>query len=259
MFGFSGPLRVTNVLDPARSVAAASMAIGVHATATLSEYTGPVHGVTVVLTPLAAYRLATVPMASFACRTVDLAELLGARLRTFVRRLAECPDWHSRFAMLDRLLAVRLFSGPALSPQIDWAWRTLLRTAGRYPVRQLADEAGWSHRQLERRFLQQVGLPPKSLAQVIRLQAALRHHRLGLTWADAAGAAGYHDQAHFTRSFKALIGCTPGRFSAITAEAKEHGPLDAPPDDAVPASLYATTGPFQTRRAGDTCAASPGG
>ncbi|MFI1964577.1 helix-turn-helix domain-containing protein [Streptomyces pathocidini] len=258
MFGFSGPLHVTSVLDPARSVAATSMVIGVHATATLSEYTGPVHGVTVILTPLAAYRLATVPMAGFACRTVDLADLLGARLRAFVHRLAEYPDWHSRFAMLDRLLAVRLFSGPAFSPQIDWAWRTLLRTAGRTPVGQLANEAGWSRRQLERRFLQQVGLPPKSLAQVIRLQAALRHHRRGLTWADVAGTAGYHDQAHFTRSFKAMIGCTPGQFSAIWADTKDHGPLDVLPD-AIPASLYASTGPFQTGKAGDTCAASPGG
>ncbi|MEU5274548.1 AraC family transcriptional regulator [Streptomyces hygroscopicus] len=230
VFGFAGPVRIVSGLDPPRSVTATSLAIGVHATATLGEYTGPVHGVTVLLTPLAAHRLTAAPMEAFACRAVDLADVLGARVRTFAGRLAEYPDWHSRFTLLDRLLALRLLGAPPSSPQVDRAWRRLVHTAGRTPVRELAAETGWSHRQLERRFLQQVGLSPKSLAQVLRLQDALRHRRNGLTWADAAGAAGYYDQAHFTRSFKAMIGCTPGRFSALRADPQEYGPLDVLPD-----------------------------
>lgn len=259
VFGFGSPLRVANALDPRQSVTAASLVVGVRTTATLGEYIGPVHGVTVLLTPLAAYRLTAAPMEAWACRTMDLADALGARLRNFVDRLAAYPDWHSRFAVLDRLLAVRLLSGPPCSPRVDWAWWKLHHTAGRIPIRQLATETGWSHRQLERRFLQQVGLPPKSLAQVLRLQEALRHRRHGLTWADAAGAAGYHDQAHFTRSFKAMIGCTPGRFSGVRAAFREHGPLDALPDQFPTASLDATTGTIRTGKAGDICAASPGG
>ncbi|MEE1763531.1 MULTISPECIES: AraC family transcriptional regulator [unclassified Streptomyces] len=213
---------------------ATSLAVGVHDTATLGEYTGPVQGVTVLLTPLAAYRVTATPMEAFACRTVDLTDLLGARLRNFAGRLAAYPDWQSRFELLDRLLAVRLRGGPPWSPRIDWAWRALHRTAGRIPVRLLAAETGWSHRQLERRFLQQVGMPPKSLAQVLRLQEALRQRRHGLTWANAAGAAGYHDQAHFTRNFKAMIGCTPGRFAALRADPDAHGPLDALPTTSPP-------------------------
>ncbi|MFG2552097.1 helix-turn-helix domain-containing protein [Streptomyces sp. NPDC048581] len=265
VFGFGGPLRVVDAVNPTRSVTATSLAIGTHATAALGEYTGPVHGVTVLLTPLAAYRLTAAPMGPFARRTVDLADVLGNRLRKLVGRLAGCPDWHSRFALLDSLLARLLLNGPPWSPQVDWAWRKLHHTAGQTPVAQLATEAGWSHRRLQRRFLQQVGLPPKSLAQVLQLQAALRHRRDGRTWADAAGAAGYHDQAHFTRTFKALIGCTPGRFPAVRADPEGYGLLDALPDHITTASPDATTGtvrttgPIPTGKAGDTCAASRGG
>jgi AraC-like DNA-binding protein len=265
VFGFRGPLRVVDAVNPTRPVTAVSLAIGTHATAALGEYTGPVHGVTVLLTPLAAYRLTAAPMETFARRTVDLADVLGAGLRKLVGRLAECPDWETRFALLDRLLALRLLDGPPCAPQVDWAWRRLHRTAGRTPVSQLAAETGWGHRRLQRRFLQQVGLSPKSLAQVFQLQEALRQRRDGRTWADAAGAAGYHDQAHFTRNFQALIGCTPGRFPALRADPEGYGPLDALPDHITTASPDATTGPVRrtgpipTGKAGDTCAASRGG
>ncbi|MEV4974713.1 helix-turn-helix domain-containing protein [Streptomyces scopuliridis] len=249
-------------MNPTRSVAAAARAIGTQATAALGEYAGPLHGLTILLTPLAAYRLAAAPMETFARRAVDLADVLGTRLWKLVRRLADCPDWHLRFTLLDRLPAFRLLNGPHCSPQIDWAWRKLPHSAGRTPVSQLAAETGWSHRQLQRRFLQQVGLPLKSLAQVLQLQEALRHRRDGRTWADAAG---YHDQAHFTRNFKALIGCTPGRFSAIRADLEGYGPLDALLDHITTASPNATTEPVRmtrpipTGKAGHTCAASRGG
>ncbi|MFE7118465.1 helix-turn-helix domain-containing protein [Streptomyces sp. NPDC057654] len=230
VLGFSGPLRVADAVRPTRPVTAISLISGVHATATVGEHAGPVHGVTVLLTPLAAYRLLAVPMAQLACRNVDVAELFGERLRRFAGRLAEAPTWGTRFALLDQVLTARLLSGPRCSPELAWAWRQLHRSAGRTSVRRLAAGTGWSHRQLERRFLEQVGLPPKSLAQVLRLQAALRYKKRGMTWAEVAAAAGYHDQSHFTRSFKAMIGCTPGRFPAARAESGRGGPLDSLPD-----------------------------
>ncbi|MFH8982612.1 helix-turn-helix domain-containing protein [Streptomyces varsoviensis] len=241
VLGFSGPLRVADAVRPTRPVTAISLISGVHATATVGERTGPVHGVTVLLTPLAAYRLLAVPMDRLACRNLDMTELLGERLRRVVGALAEAPTWGSRFALLDQLLTARLLAGPRCAPELAWAWRQLHRTAGRTSVRQLAAGTGWSHRQLERRFLEQVGLPPKSLAQVLRLQAALRYKKRGMTWAEVAAAAGYHDQPHFTRSFKAMIGCTPGRFPATRAETGRSGPLDSLPDQFMSELLHGRT------------------
>ncbi|MBL1111696.1 hypothetical protein JK364_04620 [Streptomyces sp. 110] len=73
MLGFGNPLRVLNRADPARSCSAASLANGVRTTAAIGEHTGLIHGVTVLLTPLAAYRLFGVPMSEWAEQSVPPA------------------------------------------------------------------------------------------------------------------------------------------------------------------------------------------
>ncbi|MEU9449389.1 helix-turn-helix domain-containing protein [Streptomyces sp. NPDC048277] len=81
-------------------------------------------------------------------------------------------------------------------------------------MEELAARTGWSRRHLERRFHLQTGLTPKGAAQVMRLQNALRLKETGAPWAMAAAQAGYHDQPHFDRTFKAMTGRTPTRFRA---------------------------------------------
>jgi AraC-like DNA-binding protein len=58
------------------------------------------------------------------------------------------------------------------------------------------------------------------LARVLRLQHAVsllgRHRRQG--WSALALAAGYYDQAHLIREFKALAGVTPRAFAAERAQ-----------------------------------------
>jgi AraC-like DNA-binding protein len=77
-------------------------------------------------------------------------------------------------------------------------------------VARLADEVGWSRKHLVGRFKEQVGLPPKVMARVLRFGRALDLMGHGTpSWADIALACGYYDQAHLIREFRALAGCTP--------------------------------------------------
>ncbi|WP_404794648.1 AraC family transcriptional regulator [Streptomyces tendae] len=230
ILGFGGPLRLADAVIGEPSVSATSLVSGIAATATVGERFEAVYGITVMLTPVAAYRLLGVPASALESRNIDLADLFGSEVERLVEKLAERPDWDGRFALLDRVLSGRLLSGPVSAPEVTQAWRELQRTAGRTPVRQLAAQVGWSGRQLERRFLEQVGLPPKSLAQVLRLQEALRQRADGLAWAEAAVVAGYHDQSHFARSFKAMVGCTPSSFFDPRASGVDRdGPLEVLP------------------------------
>lgn len=84
------------------------------------------------------------------------------------------------------------------------------------PLPQLARDCGWSLRQFERRFQQQFGLAPeryRQLARFTRVVGVLMQQRgRGPALAQLAQAAGYADQAHFTRDFHQFCGTTPGRF-----------------------------------------------
>lgn len=69
-------------------------------------------------------------------------------------------------------------------------------------------------RQLERDFIRQIGVSPKQLGRVIRLQAALKmmvdSDTKSLT--EVAYEKGYYDQAHFIKDFQQFTGVSPKEF-----------------------------------------------
>ncbi|MFA1544185.1 helix-turn-helix domain-containing protein [Actinomadura monticuli] len=169
---------------------------------------GGQRGIQLDVTPLGAYTLLGVPMARLTNAAVDLADLLGPPARTLVERLADAPSWGARFDLLDGFLLRRLDAGPVPDPEVARAWRLLHGSPG-VTVAGLAADVGWSRKHLTHRFREQVGLPPKVMARVLRFQRAVGLLAGGAAPADAASACGYYDQAHLNREFRALSGCTP--------------------------------------------------
>jgi AraC-like DNA-binding protein len=77
-------------------------------------------------------------------------------------------------------------------------------------IDQLARRIGWSRQHLGRAFRAHVGLSPKQLGRVARLQRTLARLQGGTpALAQEAAALGYFDQAHMNREFHALAGLTP--------------------------------------------------
>lgn len=77
--------------------------------------------------------------------------------------------------------------------------------------------SGWSHRQLQRRFREEVGFGPKTLGRILRLQAAVRAapSALEIGWSRIAVRSGYFDQAHLIREFREVTGRTPAEFFGV--------------------------------------------
>lgn len=82
---------------------------------------------------------------------------------------------------------------------------------GNLRIDTLARRLDKSARQLQRLFLEQVGVPAKLFACITRLQYAreLIAAAPGTGLADIAALAGYADQSHMTREFARLAGCSP--------------------------------------------------
>jgi AraC-like DNA-binding protein len=88
-------------------------------------------------------------------------------------------------------------------------------------VEDLADRAGCSPRQLQRRFAEHVGVSPKWVIRRYRLYEAAERVARGtdVRWADLAADLGFSDQAHLTRELTQALGMPPERYAAYCREA----------------------------------------
>ena len=120
--------------------------------------------------------------------------------------------------MLERAIAARVLDAPPVAPELEWAWRRLMETGGATPVGALAQELGRSRRHLAATFREQIGMPPKALARLLRFERAVDRLRGGAALADLALDCGYYDQAHFNRDFRQFTGVTPTEYLVTSVQ-----------------------------------------
>ena len=215
ILSFGPPTLVHDTLRPdAPPARVTSFAAGLYARAVTVGHEGEGHAVQVDLTPLGARRFLGMPLGELAHRSVELSELLGPAADRLVEALALTHGWEARFDLLDTAVTRRIAAGRPLSPDVDRAWARLARSGGTLRVDELATDLRCSRRHLSARFREELGLPPKALARVLRFQRALGLIRLGRDWARIAQACGYYDQPHLNREFRDLAGATPGELRA---------------------------------------------
>lgn len=211
---FGPGFRLLDPADPSRGQWYGSFVAGLHRSFALVESSGSAHCLQVNLTPLGARRFLGRPLHELADRVVGLGEVLApGAAEALVGRLLEAPDWPARFALLDRAILRRLAESEPASPLAEGALRLLTASRGRLTVEALTQRLGCSRQRLAERFREEVGLPPKALARVLRVERALQLlQRAELPRAEIALACGYYDQAHFGRDFRAATGGSPGEF-----------------------------------------------
>jgi AraC-like DNA-binding protein len=108
-----------------------------------------------------------------------------------------------------------------VDPAVRFAVDAIEASAGRLSIEDLAWRVGITRRHLERRFHAVVGLSPKRLARIARLQRAIRMmEALDAPGRGARTAAecGYADQAHFIRDCRDLCGQAPAAWLQRRAE-----------------------------------------
>lgn len=104
--------------------------------------------------------------------------------------------------LTDKLLTLLT---PASDPRKRRLFELLYASGGTRPVHELADEAGWSSRQINRYFQDYFGLSLKTYCAILRFWAAFPQLKAGRLFPEQAFA----DQAHFIREVRRLAGVRP--------------------------------------------------
>ncbi len=193
---------------------------GLHSTAVQIGDSPNRSGIQLALTPAGSRALLGLPSGELASIALDADELLGRPTRELADQMQAAPTWGGRFDIIEQLLLEAWRDEPIPEPraELGWAWQRLCETAGGVGVQELATEVGWSRRHLTERFRAEYGLAPKVAARVLRFERAVAHLKQKPTTklADLAADLGYSDQAHLTREWHSLAGCSPRQW--ITEE-----------------------------------------
>jgi AraC-like DNA-binding protein len=190
---------------------------GLHTAPAQTQSERSQRGMEISLSPLGAHLvLGGLPMDELANRSVSMEELLGSDAAEFGEALCEAKSDDEAFALVDHFLARRILEPRHALPEgLAFTWDALFRSRGRIRIAAISDELGWSRRRLVESFRSAIGLTPKTTARVLRFDHALELWKANpsLPWADVALAAGYHDQAHFSREIRALSGQPPSELA----------------------------------------------
>ncbi len=214
ILGFGRSLRISPVGSAGRCRSVVSLLSPPNTHPVLGEHVGGIQGVEVMLAPWAAFELFGVALDDLPDTGGELADIIGVRAEHLAEGLARASDWPARFTLVDQFLWRCRAAGRTASERVIAAFQRLERSRGRLEIHALSDSLGCSRRQLERGCGEQLGVTPKRLSRVLRLQHAALLLADGRRLGELATGCGFYDQAHLTREFTAMTGRSPLRFLA---------------------------------------------
>jgi AraC-like DNA-binding protein len=183
-----------------------------------------------VFTPQALHRLFKVDAFELTDTPLDLVAFATPNLN---ERLLNATRQEGRLALFSEFLRVRAESGKPEDAVVAAALRLIRRRVGSIRVPDLLKTLHVSERQLEKRFLRAVGVPPHRYIRLARFEEAWRLAKSDRfeKLSDIAYELNYADQSHFIKEIKAFSGYTPQSLSQLIREAvkdtgiREHTPL----------------------------------
>ncbi|MFN0016862.1 MAG: DUF6597 domain-containing transcriptional factor [Pirellulaceae bacterium] len=161
-----------------------------------------------------AFPILHLPLHEITDRVIDADTVCGPAVHRLKDRIAAAATPADKFALLEAFLLARL-KGPVRHERlISCAVQSLAMAGGEERIEQLALRAGLSGKQLRRLFQSMVGLSPKALSRVCRLQRVLQRieHVEVPHWSRLAQECGFFDQAHFIKEFKSFTDLTPSEY-----------------------------------------------
>jgi AraC-like DNA-binding protein len=168
---------------------------------------------TIQFRPTGFHRIFRARMDELADQAHDARSIIGPPLAGIEQQLADASGFEERVSHASDFLVQRL-STRASADAVPLAAALLLRERGALRVADAAKAAGLSLRQFERRFSEEVGLPPKLYTRIARFYAALEAKRNApmRRWTEVAHDLGYFDQMHMVRDFEGFTGESPTTF-----------------------------------------------
>ena len=179
------------------------------------EPVGYVNSFAVRFYPYGIVNFVATSIKDLANKETPIELLFGERpAKELEQKIIQAPDTKKRIEIIENFLFEKLIEKTTIDNIVKTTIDALLSTKGSTSINTILKDDLSKRRQLERKFLKQIGISPKQLGKVIRLQTALKlllNQQLeNLT--KIGYESGYYDQAHFIKDFKEFTGTKPKEF-----------------------------------------------
>ena len=147
-------------------------------------------------------------------KATTLEFLFGEDGINIERAILGATEISQRIQIIEEFLMKKLVSDEVRNRIVKSSVELLLVSKGQMSVSELSGQLQISPRYLEKKFSSTIGISPKQLTKIIRLQAALKmmQQKQFATLTSLAYESGYYDQAHFIKDFKEFAGTSPKEF-----------------------------------------------
>lgn len=179
------------------------------------EPTGYVNTFAVRFYPYGFANFVTMPIKKLANKETPIELLFGEKpTKELELKITEATDTKERIEIIEKFLIDKLNDKTTIDNIVKMTIDALIATKGNASISTILKEDLSKRRQLERNFIKQIGVSPKQLGKVIRLQTALKmllnNKTENLT--HIAYESEYFDQAHFIKDFKEFTGINPKEY-----------------------------------------------
>lgn len=150
------------------------------------------------------------PISKLANKETPISELFDGA-NALEQKIINAKDTRQRIEIIEAFFISILVEKTTVDGIVKSTVDALLSTNGNTSISSVLKENLSKRRQLERKFSKQIGISPKQLSKVIRLQTALKLllNNDSETLTQIAYESEYYDQSHFIKDFKEFTGVTP--------------------------------------------------
>lgn len=192
-----------------------AMVLGQTMQAFFIEPTGYVNTFAIRFYPYGFANFISIPIQDLGDKETPIETLFGKKTASELeQKIIEARSSRERIEIIENFLLEKLNEKTTIDNIVKTTIDALLASNGSASINEILKEDLSKRRQLERNFKKQIGVSPKQLGRLIRLQTALKLllNQKAEDLTDIAYKSEYFDQAHFIKDFKEFTGVKPKDF-----------------------------------------------
>lgn len=156
----------------------------------------------------------SVPVSSLDNQAISLEIIFGEKGISLEEQVVAAANNLERIKIIESFMLNGLAERNTIDRITKACVEEIFHASGQQDMDTLASKLNINRRSIERKFNAGIGISPKQLSKLVRLQAALKmlERKRFDSLTELAHESGYYDQAHFIKDFKEITGVIPKAF-----------------------------------------------